>query len=79
MDWPLQMCLKVMQGFENLKTWVDEVLGDLKRNVSIEKKNWMRMDENEQLLLLKFRFSFGQSSKLQVFRDLDQDVVLHLL
>ncbi len=68
-----------MQGFENLKTWVDEVLGDLKRNVSIEKKNWMRMDENEQLLLLKFRFSFGQSSKLQVFRDLDQDVVLHLL
>jgi len=76
MDWPLQMCLKVMQGFENLKTWDDEVLGDLKLNVSIKKK---KLDENEQLLLLKFRFSFGQSSKLQVFRDLDQDVVLHSL
>jgi hypothetical protein len=68
------MCLKVMKGFEILKTWDDEVLRDLKLNVSIQKN---KLDE--KLLLLKFRFSFGQSSKLQVFRDLDQDIVLHLL
>jgi hypothetical protein len=47
MDWPSQMCLKVMQGFEILKTWVDEVLGVSMLNVSIKK---IKLDEKWDLV-----------------------------
>jgi hypothetical protein len=44
------MCLKVMKGFEILKTWDDEVLRDLKLNVSIQKN---KLDEKWEIIIVE--------------------------